>query len=168
MVRTISIVSGTRIQAFRDAVRLRDRRCIISGEVAPVLGGRPIYTGFEAAHIFPLAYEGHWKNHNYDSWITIPPEQGGTINSVQNGLLLRSDIHQHFDSYNFSINPDVCVPCISYKYIVANNYLRTIIRSCSLCLMVKISPVGILIKNFLIALNDLLMRLYVGTSGRPF
>jgi hypothetical protein len=60
--------------------------------------------GFEAAHIFPLAYEGH----------RIQPEntRGGTINSVQNGLLLRSDIHQLFDSYDLSINPDVCLPRI--------------------------------------------------------
>ncbi|KAN0077839.1 hypothetical protein V8E54_006143 [Elaphomyces granulatus] len=29
-----------------------------------------------------------------------------TIYSVQNGLLLRSDVHQLFDSYGFSVNPD--------------------------------------------------------------
>ncbi|KAL9099258.1 MAG: hypothetical protein Q9163_005223, partial [Psora crenata] len=28
------------------------------------------------------------------------------INSKQNGLLLRSDVHQLFDTYDFSINPD--------------------------------------------------------------
>jgi HNH endonuclease len=65
------------------------------------------WTGFEAAHIFPLAHEGHWRDYNYDRWISLLPETGGPINSVQNGLLLRSDIHQLFDSYDFSINPDV-------------------------------------------------------------
>jgi hypothetical protein len=65
------------------------------------------WQGFEAAHIFPLAYEGHWNDNGYSRWITIPPENGGTINSVQNGLLLRSDIHQLFDSYIVSVNPDV-------------------------------------------------------------
>jgi len=32
------------------------------------------------------------------------------LNSVQNGLLLSSDIHQLFDNYAFSIKPDVCIP----------------------------------------------------------
>ncbi|KAE8453667.1 hypothetical protein EG329_009178 [Mollisiaceae sp. DMI_Dod_QoI] len=34
------------------------------------------------------------------------PYRGGTVNSVQNGLLLESAIHQGFDMYMFSINPD--------------------------------------------------------------
>jgi hypothetical protein len=63
------------------------------------------WTGFEAAHIFPLGYEGYWIKHNYDRWITIRPELGGAINSVQNGMLLSSDIRQLFDSYDLSINP---------------------------------------------------------------
>jgi hypothetical protein len=29
------------------------------------------------------------------------------INSIQNGLLLRSDLHDQFDSYFLAINPDV-------------------------------------------------------------
>ncbi len=64
------------------------------------------WTGFEAAHIFPLAYEGHWKEYDYSLWITIPSEKGVSINSVQNGILLKSDIHQLFDSYELAINPD--------------------------------------------------------------
>ena len=72
-------------------------------------------TRFEAAHVFPLAYEGHWIDNNYSYWITIPPEKGGTINSVQNGLLLRTDIYQLFDSYDFSINPNVCMPTFLIK-----------------------------------------------------
>ena len=109
LVRTISNQTGSRTQSFCDAVRSRDLRCVVSGWVAL---GADInqWAGFEAAHIFPLAYEGHWKQHGFGSWISIPPATGGTINSVQNGLLLRSDIHQLFDSYGFSINPDVCIP----------------------------------------------------------
>lgn len=72
------------------------------------------WNGFEAAHIFPLAYEDHWNNNEYDRWITIRPEKGGTINSVQNGLLLRSHIHQLFESYDFSINPDVSISTSFY------------------------------------------------------
>jgi HNH endonuclease len=111
LVRTISHATGTRVQSFCNAVRSRDRRCAISGEQAAA-AYIDDWTGFEVAHIFPLAYEGHWIQHNYDRWITISPEndKGGSINSIQNGLLLRSDIHQLFDNYSLSINPDVNLP----------------------------------------------------------
>lgn len=106
LTRTISMNTGTRQQAFCDAVRLRDGRCVVSGEKA--LGAyKDNWTSFEAAHIFPLAYEGHWAKYNFSRWITLPPTTGSAINSVQNGMLLRTDIHQLFDSYFFSINPDV-------------------------------------------------------------
>jgi hypothetical protein len=104
LVRTLSIDTGTRIQAFRDEVRSRDKaRCVITGEVA-LDAEDDWWDGFEAAHIFPLAYERYWMDHNYGRWIS---QRGGAINSVQNGLLLRSDIHQSFDLYNVTINPDV-------------------------------------------------------------
>lgn len=106
LLRTISLQSGTRVQAFTNAVRSRDQRCVITGR--EYLGDDD-WVGFEAAHIFPLAYEQYWTNYNYGRWISIIPDRGGTINSVQNGLLLRSDIHQRFDLYMFSINPDVCI-----------------------------------------------------------
>jgi len=108
LVRTISVASGTRVAVFRDAVRERDRRCVVTGEPA-LRADHGIWRGFEAAHIFPLAYEGHWNKENYGRWITIPPatESTGTINSVQNGMLLRADIHSLFDNYDISINPDV-------------------------------------------------------------
>jgi hypothetical protein len=77
------------------------------------------WDGFEAAHIFPTAYEGYWKDHGYDHWITIPPknDKGGTINSVQNGMLLESAVHQLFDQYILSINPDVRIPYTLELYI---------------------------------------------------
>ena len=126
---------------------MRDHRCVISGEKAI---GAPYddWTGFEAAHIFPLAYEGHWTEHNYNRWITIQPESGGTINSVQNGMLLRSDIHQLFDSYNFSINPDVWIHCVLIEDVAANDYLRIITRSCSLLVMGKVLLESIWTKSF--------------------
>ncbi|OCK73002.1 hypothetical protein K432DRAFT_314066 [Lepidopterella palustris CBS 459.81] len=106
LLRMMSRQTGTRIQSFGNAVRSRDRRCVISGKEVPVIGGELYYKGFQAAHIFPLAYQGHWIENNYSRWITIAPANGGSINSVQNGLLLRSDIHELFDSYDLSINPD--------------------------------------------------------------
>ncbi|KAF8424379.1 hypothetical protein EV426DRAFT_642349 [Tirmania nivea] len=87
-----------------DAVRQRDRRFVITGDSAE--NARGSWAGFEAAHIFPLAYEGYWKEHNYGRWISIHPNNGGSINSVQNGLLLRADLHILFDTYDVSINPD--------------------------------------------------------------
>jgi hypothetical protein len=68
-----------------------------------------IWAGFQAAHIFPLGLQSQWQAQGWSQQITIlPPKRSyGSINSVQNGLLLRSDIHELFDSYHFSINPDV-------------------------------------------------------------
>ena len=100
--------SGTRIASFRDAIRERDRRCVITGRpvLQPELG---IWICFEVAHIFPLAYEDHWNKSNYSRWITVPPpnESDGSIHSVQNGMLLSADMHALFDAYGVSINPDV-------------------------------------------------------------
>ncbi len=106
LTRTISLSTATRLQSFRNEVRRRDGRCIITGQEA--LGiDQDHWTGFEVAHVFPLAYEGHWVQHNFARWITIPAVNGETINSKQNGLLLRADIHGLFDNYDLSINPDV-------------------------------------------------------------
>ncbi|KAI9879850.1 MAG: hypothetical protein M1830_006873 [Pleopsidium flavum] len=105
LARMFSHSTGTRTIAFCDAVRSRDRRCIITGEEA-VNAEFGSWTGFEAAHIFPLAHEGHWIQYNFDRWITKSPVNGGSINSMQNGLLLGAGIHQLFDHYEVSINPD--------------------------------------------------------------
>jgi hypothetical protein len=93
LTRMISIQTGTRIQAFCDAVRSRDRRCVITRE--EYLDDDE-WWGFAVAHIFPLAYEQYWTDHNYGHWISSGLGKGGTINSVQNGLLFRDDIHQGF------------------------------------------------------------------------
>lgn len=99
------------------------------------------------------------------------PDTGGTINSVQNGLLLRSDIHQLFDFYDFSINPDVCVSYTSYRGVIANYYLRIITRlsaSTTLTFMGTVSLVNILTKDFLIIPKDQLINFYAGIFGKLF
>ena len=106
VTRTVSRSTGTQLEEFRDQVRERDRRCVVSKRENSV-AQFGVWTGFEAAHIFPLAWEKYWRDHNFDQWITLPPEQGGTINSVQNGLLLYGGVHAAFDHFQFSINPDV-------------------------------------------------------------
>ena len=97
--------SDTRHESFREAVRERDLRCFVTGET---LMFEDDISGFEAVHIFPLAYLSHWRSENFDRWISIPSASGELINSVQNGILLRADIHALFDNYLLSINPDVC------------------------------------------------------------
>ena len=106
LTRTISVNSGTRHESFRNAIRARDGRCVITGEIA-VEAFRNMWSGFQAAHIFPLGQLDHWIEQDFSRWITIPSASGNSINSVQNGILLRNDIHALFDNYMISINPDV-------------------------------------------------------------
>ncbi|KAK9249678.1 hypothetical protein V1507DRAFT_500394 [Lipomyces tetrasporus] len=67
---------------FRARVRERDGKCVITGVVNTEISWND-WTGFEAAHIFPLSSEEYF-----------------------NELLMLSNIHQKFDSFSFSINPD--------------------------------------------------------------
>ncbi|RPA88907.1 hypothetical protein L873DRAFT_1724108 [Choiromyces venosus 120613-1] len=110
LLRTISLQSGTRTASFRDEVRERDGACVFTGHRS----GR--WKGLQATHIFPLAYEGYWKDNGYGRWITVPPAHtpDGLINSVQNGILLRSDVHGYFDSYDLTINPDDNYKIVSF------------------------------------------------------
>ena len=55
-----------------------------------------------------------WVNKGYPSRITDTatlPELGGPtkIDSIQNVILLRSDLHDAWDNYRFAVNPDVCI-----------------------------------------------------------
>jgi len=109
LISAFSLPSGTRVESFRDAVLQRDQRCVIIGSQA-VLAHVGRWRGFKATHIFPLAYERQWNDCNYSRFITIPPanEFHGSINSVQNGIMLTTEMHQFFASYDLAINPDVC------------------------------------------------------------
>jgi len=108
ILRTLSLPSGTRVQAFCYSIRDRDRRCVITGRPG-VIDGASFWSTLDDTQIFPLAYEKHWNDCNYGRWITAPPasESDGSINSVRNGILIGGDIHALFDSNDFSINPDV-------------------------------------------------------------
>lgn len=109
VTRAVSRSTGTRLERFRDEVRERDGRCVVSKRENS-MAQYGIWSGFEAAHIFPLAYEKYWKDQNFGCWITLSSE-GDKINSVQNGLLLYRSIHNSFDHFEFSINPDVSIRC---------------------------------------------------------
>ena len=105
----VPLPSGPRVASFRDAVFQRDQRCVITGTKA-ILAHIGRWKGFEATHIFPLAYERQWNDCNLSRLITVPPanESHGSINSVQNGIMLTSAMRQFFASYDLAINPDVC------------------------------------------------------------
>ena len=66
------------------------------------------WAGFEAAHIFPLRHENLWVNRDFRTWITDMDDAVGSsrIHSAQNGLLLQATVHQLFDQYLVSVNPD--------------------------------------------------------------
>jgi len=67
------------------------------------------WNGFEAVHIFPLAYEGYWNDCGFSDLITVPPatKSDRTINSPQNGILLEASAHAFYAAYDVSINPEV-------------------------------------------------------------
>lgn len=71
------------------------------------------WAGFEAAHIFPLNSESHWRENGCDRWIADPDTANGSfdtkINSVQNGFILESGVHNQWDQYLVSVNPDVII-----------------------------------------------------------
>lgn len=107
--RTYSFSISGRESAFRDGVRERDRKCMVSGR-GGLLASSGVWAQLEAAHVFPLECENLWNEFGYSRWVTNMNEITGIskINSVQNGLLMKRDLHSVFDQYLFSINPDVC------------------------------------------------------------
>ncbi|RPA91706.1 hypothetical protein L873DRAFT_1838618 [Choiromyces venosus 120613-1] len=80
LVRTVSVSIGTSATMFH-------RWFVITGESA-VDAKSGSWWGFEAAHTFPLACEEHWNYHDY-----------GSINSVQNAILLQACVQILFDNY---------------------------------------------------------------------
>jgi HNH endonuclease len=101
---------SNREDAFRDGVRARDGKCVITGNRNRLAQyGR--WDMFQAAHVFPMHLENLWMEFGYGRWITNMDGATGTskINSVQNGLLLSSNAHSLFDQYMIGINPDVSI-----------------------------------------------------------
>lgn len=96
------------MDAFRDGVRARDRKCVITS--VPNLGAEyDEWVSFETAHIFPLAHESTWVESDYARWITDMDHRSACagMNSRPNGLLLPTHNHTTWDIYMISVNPDV-------------------------------------------------------------
>jgi hypothetical protein len=108
--RLISHAVSGQEDAFRTGVRARDGKCVISGEVND-LAPWENWAGFQASHVFPLEHESLWIQYDYGRWITNMDGVVGSskINSTQNGLLMSTNLHERFDQYLFSINPDVSI-----------------------------------------------------------
>ena len=111
LLRTPSQEVTTPVESFLNTIRYRDRHCVLMGWPAQE-ASYDDWTGFSAAHIFPLEYEGHWNDHDFSKWVTVPPaaKSDRSINSPQNGILLNATAHAFFYSYHVSINPDVQNP----------------------------------------------------------
>ncbi|KAK9242260.1 HNH endonuclease-domain-containing protein [Lipomyces tetrasporus] len=106
VIRIISQSSTGRDSRFRTEVRKRDGKCVITGTVNIRAEGDN-WSSFHAAHVFPLSSEDYWLQSGFSRWITNRIGERDTgINSCQNGLLMRSHMHEQFDGFYFSINPD--------------------------------------------------------------
>lgn len=69
------------VNEFRNDIRGRNGRCTVSGTVNKKF---PItLSDFETAHVFPVE-EGAWVDNYFRGWTSI--------NSLQNGLLMKGDI----------------------------------------------------------------------------
>ncbi|KAK2775065.1 hypothetical protein FQN52_004080 [Onygenales sp. PD_12] len=107
VARLITFSVSGRDNQFRNGVRARDGKCVISGCVNTLIRLN-MWVSFNAAHVFPLECENIWHELNYGRWITNMDETAGLskINSTQNGLLMDAGLPDLFDQYLFSINPD--------------------------------------------------------------
>lgn len=69
LYRAISHPVTGRDDQFREAIRARDGKCVITGRI-----NRSAYkndwTSFEAAHIFPLGYGNYWEDGGFARWVT--------------------------------------------------------------------------------------------------
>ncbi|KAK7051416.1 hypothetical protein VNI00_004916 [Paramarasmius palmivorus] len=88
----------------RDQTRDRDRRCRVTGQQARNRTRGPNYAGLQVAHIIPLAHCDKIlqmldpDDQHVASWVSM----ASNAEFCHNALLLRSDIHDQFDGYQFS------------------------------------------------------------------
>jgi HNH endonuclease len=108
ILRTYSYSISGHENSFREGIRNRDKKCVLSG-VLNLNADFGDWRGFQSARIFPLHKESLFIGDNFGRWITDLDNEPGVsrINSCQNGFLLRSDLLTLFDSFLVCINPDV-------------------------------------------------------------
>ncbi|KAL4882555.1 HNH endonuclease-domain-containing protein [Aspergillus karnatakaensis] len=107
--REVSADRNAHQRHFRDSVRERDDKCVITGDGLGNTTPVP-YAGSDAAHIYPVSRVAEWRQQNLQQHITdTSPATAITqtgLYSAQNGLLLRSDIHHLWDNFLIAIDPD--------------------------------------------------------------
>ncbi|KAK9343400.1 hypothetical protein V1522DRAFT_394420 [Lipomyces starkeyi] len=123
ITRILSQTVSGRDEAFRQRVRDRDRKCVITGVVNPArLIALHDWSSYHAAHIFPFSGEEWFIRNNYSRWIT---NREGTrdagINSCQNGLVMLSHIREKFDNFSIAINPDDNYRIIAFRDDISIN-----------------------------------------------
>lgn len=113
----------TQSRQTRDAVRLRDGWCRVTGTRATQRNRGTNYTGLEVAHIYPIGWVTHVSFLDFLLYICaqsnlsqvdrVFPRNSRVLalirtkelaDSMYNAILLRGDIHAMFDKYQFGIN----------------------------------------------------------------
>lgn len=89
---------------YRARGRSRDGKCLITGLQTQT------YSRLTVTHIFPRAHDAEWIRKGYPDKITDTADEavvGGSkkIDSVQNVITLRSDLHDAWDNYEFGVDP---------------------------------------------------------------
>ncbi|KAK9489836.1 HNH endonuclease-domain-containing protein [Lipomyces doorenjongii] len=109
ITRVLSYTVSGRDESFRRRVRERDGKCVITGVVNPKrLVDANDWTGYHAAHIFPLSAEQWFIQSDFSRWITNREDGHDTgINSCQNGLLMATHVHALFDNFSSYFNDDL-------------------------------------------------------------
>ncbi|KAF8723794.1 hypothetical protein AX14_009187 [Amanita brunnescens Koide BX004] len=123
-------VSNTRsaILAYQERTRNCDHCCLISREYVV----RHDYSRFKATQIFSPVHEVDWVNKGYPNLITDSApllDLGGStkIDSIQNAIFLRGDLHNAWDSYMFAVHPDrghVVIPFVPGLETIAGKVLK--------------------------------------------
>ncbi|KAJ2930023.1 hypothetical protein H1R20_g7079, partial [Candolleomyces eurysporus] len=94
-----------RTNHYRERARARDGKCLITGS------GTQTWSRLHAAHIFSRAHDIEWVEKGYPSKITDTADEaliGGPtkIDSVQNVLTMRCDLHNAWDNFEFAVDPN--------------------------------------------------------------
>ena len=101
--RTLSLSNTTRDVEFRDQIRQRDGRCVITDDINyEAIEDR--WVGFQTAHIIPLSLNHIFTGQGFSHLITHNNPPG--INSPQNGILLHTGVHPLWDDYSIAVNPN--------------------------------------------------------------
>ncbi|KIJ51942.1 hypothetical protein M422DRAFT_243514 [Sphaerobolus stellatus SS14] len=95
----------TRESHYRPRARTRDGKCLITGLQTQT------YSRLKVAHIFPRAHDAEWIRKGYPSKIIDTADEGvmggpTKIDSVQNLITIRSDLHDTWDNYEFGVDPN--------------------------------------------------------------